>query len=140
MVNSKLDQIPTNIQIVNSNGIPTNALVMFLTKLIGKINMVAQTLASNRSIVSTSINYVVPVGNFSVIVDAITIPITITLPLASTDTSYIIGITKKDSSANIVTITRSGTDLICGSTSQTLLFENEVLNFISDGVNWQLAN
>jgi hypothetical protein len=137
---NKLDQVPTKIQIVDSNGIPTNALVMFLVKLVAKINTIAHTLASNRNLVSVSINYTVPTGNYSVIVDATSGAITITLPLASTDTSYIVGVTKKDVSANSVTIVRSGTDLICGSVSQTLLYQNEVLNFISDGANWQLAN
>lgn len=34
--NSKLDQVPTNIQIVDSNGVPTQAFVFYLMKLLKK--------------------------------------------------------------------------------------------------------
>lgn len=33
----KLDPVPTNIQIVESNGVPSNAFVMFLSKLINRV-------------------------------------------------------------------------------------------------------
>lgn len=145
MVFPKLDQIPTNVQIVGNNGFATNAFVMFLTKLVNKLNAGTSDLATQINAVTQRIssivaNYTVPVGNYSVLANATSGAIIVTLPLASTATTYIIGITKTDSSANIVTIQRSGSDLICGSTSQTLLYQNEVLNFISDGTNWQLAN
>ena len=91
-------------------------------------------------LVSITANYTALVGNYSIMANAASAMITVTLPLASTATTFIVGITKTDSSINAVNIVRSGTDLICGATSQSLLFQNEVLNFVSDGTNWQLAN
>ena len=145
MIFPKLDPIPTSTQIVSNNGFPTNAFVMFLTKLVNKLNagttdLATQINAVTQRISSIVVNYTVPVGNYSILADATAGAITVTLPLSSTATTYIVGITKTDSSVNTVTIVRSGTDLICGATSQTLLYQNEVLNFISDGTNWQLAN
>jgi hypothetical protein len=237
VLNTKLDQLPSNIQIVNSNGFPTTAFVFYLLKmfqksqsdnqnfssLLAEINAVetgaglsadgtyvpdltshyistasslfiadilidmaihnlqtevnsiedgaglnmdgtyspnttsnylsASTSLYNADmlldsklysvvnrIISINTNYMALVGNYSIIADATSGTITVTLPLASTATSLIIGITKTDTTVNAVNIIRSGADLICGSTSQSLLYQNEVLNFISDGTNWQLAN
>jgi hypothetical protein len=99
-----------------------------------------QIYATAQRMVSITTNYTALIGNYSLLADATAGAITVTLPLASTATTFIIGITKTDATANAVSIVPSGTDLICGSTSQSLLFQNEVYNFISDGTNWQLAN
>lgn len=93
-----------------------------------------------QRVVSITGNYTALVGNYSILADATGGSITVTLPLASTATAYIIGITKLDTSTNTITIARSGIDTIIGDTSQTLLYDKEVLNLISDGTNWQLAN
>ena len=179
MATSSLDQVPTQIQIVNQSGIPTNAFVMFLTKLINKLNSSSSNVVSGaglnadgsytadstahyinsatslynadkkldtqiyaiaQRVVTITSNYSALVGNYSIIADATSGAITVILPQASTATAFIIGITKKDISSNSVIITRSGTDTIAGDISQTLLYDGEVLNFISDGINWQLAN
>lgn len=100
----------------------------------------AQLYANINRLVSITANYTVLVGNYSIMANATAGAITVTLPLASTATALTVGITKTDTTANTVNIIRSGTDLICGATSQSLLFQNEVFNFVSDGTNWQLAN
>lgn len=93
-----------------------------------------------QRVVSITADYTVPVGNYSVIADATAGNVIVTLPLASTATAFIVGVTKTDTTANTVTIARSGTDTIAGDTSQVLTYDKEVFNFVSDGTNWQLAN
>lgn len=93
-----------------------------------------------QRVVSITTDYTALVGNYSIIADATAGSIVVTLPLASTATAFTVGVTKKDTTVNTVTIQRSGTDLIAGETSHVLLYDKEVFNFISDGTNWQLAN
>ena len=38
MNNVKLDPVPTMVQIVQNNALPTNAFVIFLTKIIKRLN------------------------------------------------------------------------------------------------------
>lgn len=93
------------------------------------------------TVVKITDDYIVPVdGNFSIMANAATKEIDVTLPLASASDSFIVGTTKIDTSTNRVRILPTGTDTIAGEAFQDLLFHNEVLNFISDGINWQLAN
>jgi hypothetical protein len=135
MATSNLDQLPSNIPIVDNRGFPTNAFVFYLLKLLNKL-----TQGLSQKIINTSLNYTVLVGNYSIVVDATSGNKVITMPLANTASSLIVGITKKDTSVNTVTIQSQGSDLICGSATHVLLFQNEVLNFISDGTSWQIAN
>lgn len=93
-----------------------------------------------QQVITTTSSYTVPSRNYSVFADATSGAIIVTLPLAVKSKGFIIGTTKIDTSSNTVTIQRSGTDLIAGDTSHDLVVDGEVLNFISDGTNWQLAN
>ena len=151
MATSNLDQLPSNIPIVDNRGFPTNAFVFYLLKLLNKLTQSSTSLTGlqaqitylqglSQKIINTSLNYTVLVGNYSIVVDATSGNKVITMPLSNTASSLIVGITKKDTSANTVTIQSQGSDLICGSATQVLLFQNEVLNFISDGTSWQIAN
>lgn len=128
-----LDQVPTKIQLVSSMGIATNAFAMFLIKLVRRLTDITPTAFA------VSGDYTIPPTSMSALIDASLTPITITLPPISA-TGLIIGVTKIDNTANTVTIISGGSALICGESSQVLLLRNEVLNFISDGTNWQLAN
>jgi hypothetical protein len=93
------------------------------------------------TVVKITDDYFVPVeGNFSIMANAAAKPIEVTLPLASLSDAFIVGVTKIDSSSNIVRILPTGSDTIADEAFQDLLVDNEVLNFISDGTNWQLAN
>ena len=82
--------------------------------------------------------------NQLVIADATSGNIDITLPnpaLAfSNNISRKIGITKKDTTSNIINILPFDNELIVGETSQSLEIDGEVLNFITDGTNWYLNN
>ena len=67
--------------------------------------------------------------------------ITITLPLLSENPSRTIGIIKFDSSANEVTVTRSGTDLIAGVASRRLSFQWHRILLKSNGAGqWDLVS
>lgn len=102
-----------------------------------QVNFLLARIQKTASITSS---FNVPIGNYSVLADATAGLIIVTLPLAADSKSFIIGTTKIDSSTNIVRIQRSGSDLIAGETSHDILFEEEVLNFISEGTNWELVN
>ena len=93
-----------------------------------------------QKVAKVTTSYTVPVGNYSVIVDSSSGEVTITLPKADTATGFIVGITKEDTTFNSVIIEPDGVETIAGDTKQELYYENEVLNFISDGTNWQVVN
>lgn len=92
-----------------------------------------------KKILSVSSNTSVPIGNYCIIADATIGSINITLPLASSAIFKTVSVTKKDISANTVTILPSGTDTIIGSSSQILLYDSECLELVSDGTNWQIG-
>jgi len=77
-----------------------------------------------------------------VLVNAIGGNINITLPepllCFNSNRSYRIAVNKVDTSVNTVTILPFGSELICGEANQQLLFQSEVLNFITNGTNWYL--
>lgn len=80
----------------------------------------------------------------TLLVDASSGEIDITLPnptaFHSNSISRAVGITKTDSSVNIINILPNGSETIVNETSQELRLQGEVLNFISDGTNWWLQN
>ena len=79
----------------------------------------------------------------TVLVDASTGPVTITMPFPEEcfngNRSLRFAVHKIDSSSNAVTILPSGSALIVGEASQDLQLEGEILNFITDGTNWYLG-
>lgn len=122
-----IDEVLLDAGIANTNAI----------EALDRINRIEDKA---QKVVSITADYNAEIGNYSIIADATTGAIAVVLPLASSSEGLIIGTTKTDITSNIVTITRSGTDLIVGEISHDLLIDGEVLNFISDGTNWQLAN
>lgn len=104
------------------------------------IALISSLFDLKQKVISITASYSALIGNCSILSDATTGNIVITLPLASQAESLIIGVTKTDTTANTVTMQRSGTDLIVGEISQSLLVDGEVINVISDGTNWQLVN
>lgn len=70
--------------------------------------------------------------------DATSAGFSITLPAASSNAGKVFRIKKVDSSANVVTIARAGSDTIDGATSFTLISQYESATVISDGTNWYL--
>ncbi len=78
-----------------------------------------------------------------ILADATSGVITVTLPDPTTfiidNVSKKIGITKIDTSNNIINIVPFGSELIVGESSQDLQLQGEVLNFITDGISWHLG-
>jgi len=76
----------------------------------------------------------------TVLCNASSNPITVTLPVASTCEGVMFTVKKTDSSTNIVTISRSGSDLIDGATSHTISQQYVTLAVQSDGSNWYIVS
>lgn len=98
---------------------------------------------TRQKIINKNINYQALAEYQLIIADATSGAINITLPNPTTclinSVSYTIGITKKDSSLNIVNILPFASELIVGESQQELQVQGEVLNFITDGINWYLG-
>lgn len=93
-----------------------------------------------QKIVNVTADYTAPLGNYSIIADATSGVMTVTLPPADEAYGFSYGVTKKDTSANDVIIQGNGADTIVGEVSQTLEVDGEVINVISDGNNWEILN
>lgn len=93
-------------------------------------------------------DYEVQNGNYLILVDATAGPVTITLPDVESNYStyntdhFTIGITKIDTSSNIVTIACQAGQTILNEATQTLLVDGEVINVIAEpsSTNWELAS
>lgn len=73
-------------------------------------------------------------------VDATSAPVTVTLPLASGRGGRQIGVIKTDASGNAVTVSRSGSDLINGASTQSLASQYSRMVVISDDTtNWDIT-
>jgi hypothetical protein len=86
--------------------------------------------------VITAAAYTVTVQDRYVYVDATGAAATITLPLAaSVPAGFTVGIKKKDSGGNAVTVARSGADTFDGATSISLAAQFNSCLLVSDGVS-----
>jgi len=183
------EQLPTNIQIVQDNKLPTPAFVFYLQSLQKEADKGATDLTAIQKELddtqtgaglNTGGNYVAPTGtnyldsatslfnadlyldaaissstkelvttvttntelsaqNQTILVDATSADIDITLPdpalTFSSNRSFRITITRKDTTSNKVTIIPFDAELILDEESQDLL-NSEVINLITDGTNW----
>lgn len=77
-------------------------------------------------------------GNYTVLVDATSGPVTITLPAPTELTTQFISIKKIDSSANVVTIATPGAELIDGDASKEIQFQNTSVGIQADGSNYYI--
>lgn len=84
-----------------------------------------------REIITVTATYSVDKGVELVLCDG---TFTVTLPLASV--FYNREITVKNITAGVITIGRSGADLLDGATTQTLLLQWAAFTFKSNGVGW----
>ena len=105
----------------------------------------AQLFNNTRSrVISTSTSITLGEYNQSVLVDATSGTVNITMPnpanCFSDSSSYKFGITKIDATANAVNILPYAGETIAGSAGEFLDLQSEVLNFITNGVNWYLES
>lgn len=94
---------------------------------------------NKKNIIAVSSSVSVGIGNYCVIADATLGAINVTLPLASSAIYKTVSVTKKDISANAVVIIPTGANTIIGELSQSLLYDGECLELVSDGINWELG-
>jgi hypothetical protein len=95
-------------------------------------NLLAQTVV--RTITT---NTTLAITDNTILADATSGNITVTLPLATAKKEY--KIKKIDSSANTVTVARTSTDTIDGATSFVITDQYEAYSFISDGTTlWNI--
>lgn len=100
--------------------------------------------------VKVSVDYSVLNGNYLILVDASAAPVTITLPdvesafLTYNDviSYFVIGISKIDTSSNVVTIVGQAGQTVVDETSQDLVLDSEIINVVAepDSTNWELAS
>lgn len=87
------------------------------------------------NLVTKNTDYVATRADQFIAVDASGAPRVITLPTAATKKGLLIYVKKTDSSANTVTVARSGSDTIDGDTSAVLNSQYTSVGFVSDGVS-----
>jgi hypothetical protein len=92
--------------------------------------------ATSAPISTKSSNYTLTTADGTILVDAISGGITITLPAAASAAETIFTIKKKDVTSNIVTVDANGAELIDGSTTYTLSTQYEAIKIQSDGSAW----
>jgi hypothetical protein len=83
-------------------------------------------------------SYTVGTSDTVVFADATSGNVTVTLPAASGVAGYRFFIKRIDSSANTVTIARSGSDTIDGATSFTLDLQYTAISVVSNGSAWYI--
>ena len=92
--------------------------------------------SSTFSTSTKTTNYTIATSDTVVLADATAGVIVITLPVASTASGYRFFVKKIDSSANTVTITRSGADTIDGGTTAVISVQYTSITIVSNGTNW----
>jgi hypothetical protein len=91
------------------------------------------------NVVTKSSNYTAVANDF-VLVDSTSGPVTITIPSAAANANKRISVKKISSDANMVTLARSGSDLLEFDTSITFSDRGVAVDLISDGASsWDLS-
>ena len=77
-------------------------------------------------------------ANFTVLCDASGGPISVTLPAGATMVGQGFNFKKIDASANIITITPNGAELIDGAANKKLIMQYTTISIQTDGSNWYI--
>jgi len=93
------------------------------------VNVSTQTADYSANVITDS----------TILVDATTAAVTITLPTAVGYTGKNFRIKKVDSTANTVTISADGTETIDGAVTKVITTQYGVSNIVSDGANWHIC-
>lgn len=96
-----------------------------------KINLISTT-----SIVTKTANYTATLSDYTILCDATSGAITITLPAASTSSGKIYNIKKIDASGNNVVIDGNASETIDGATTQTITAQWTNRTIQSNGTAW----
>jgi hypothetical protein len=148
---TKVSPPPIN-KVIVENGIPTQTFIRYLldlrktslsdTLVIDEIIEEIIKLQKGTLVINTSVNVSLSVQSQTVLADSSAGGISITLPppaqCFSDNRSLKIAINKIDTSANKVTILPNGSEEVIGEVNQELVYDGEILNFITDGTDWFL--
>lgn len=74
----------------------------------------------------------------TVLVNAASAPVTITLPAAALSTNKIYRVKKIDATANIVIVEGNGAETIDGDLNITIAFQNSSMDIVSNGTSWYI--
>ena len=125
--------VPTGSNFIDSAYSLYRADILLDEAIFDETRTLINTITGNVSLIA---------GNLLILADASSNAINVTLPnpilCFSDNRSFKIGITKIDSTINKVNILPYGSELIVGESQQDLRREGEVLNFITDNINWYL--
>lgn len=89
-------------------------------------------------IATKTANYQMVIGDSNILADATSGPITITLPVAGFEHSYI-NVKKIDVSVNAVTVATPAAETIDGAATRVLNNQYDANQFVSDGANWWIV-
>ena len=117
-----------------------------LNGYLGVSHVISGTYAGSLTLTSTQTsaytigsNSTLTVGGETVLVNATSGAITITLPDATLANAYVIhNIKKIDSSANYVTIATTSSQTIDGGTTAVIKVQYASITLVSDGTNWNI--
>ena len=88
--------------------------------------------------VITVVNNTTAGTDSTILVNAASGAVTITLPAAATKTNYFYRIKKIDSSTNTVTVTPNGSDKIDGNATMVIAYQYSCMDLVSNGSNWYI--
>lgn len=131
-------------EIIVKDGKMTQALVRYLFDISRGVDSVTNETNNLKEFVfKVSSSTSLAALSQSVLVDASLGDVNIKLPSPSEsfseNRSFKIAVQKIDISDNIINILPFGSELIVGETSQKLILDGEIYNFITDGADWYLG-
>lgn len=99
-----------------------------------------ELITSNlQGVASKTSAYTLTASDDLVLASASGAAFTLTLPAAASNTGKVYLIKKTDSTFNAVTVDGNASETIDGATTTTLNTQNESIEIVSDGTNWQLT-
>lgn len=139
-----LDKLVQELDVAFANrGSEGFASITNIQELISAFLELKEQVEAGDIIISVSSDTVLANQTQIVLVDATSSDKLITLPQASeaytNERSKAVAITKVDTTSNKVVIQTTDGALVVGETTQELLYDGEVLNFVTDGSNWYLG-
>jgi len=118
---------------------PTAAVGTNTTQIATAAFVMAQsTGAEVKPITTKTANYTLTSTDYTILVDATSGNLTMTLPSASSSTGRIYNIKKIDASANTVTLQANGAELIDGTNTKVISMQWSNINIQSNGTSWYI--
>ena len=124
---TKLQKVRVNVPIY-----PNDGEVLTYSAFLNTFSLKTPTF----KVISKTANYIATVDNLVILVDATAGNVNITIPTARNNNGKLFVVKKIDSTANTVTITPYGTQLIDGSSTVVISVQYTAVMIVSDNFNW----